>query len=423
MQEQTVPGDSNKGVQEHDRDITSDRRRVTHLNLCTTCRTRETGVPDCTSSQTCGATTVRANVHERPSHHRTSGSKCSLARQSHESGRLCTSSGWSPGAGHGRCAGRGPGRPRPPSCALFVPACVVPPIVAARDGDPRTPAEAIARSPRRARPRGRRVGGVRRGCAGRGHPGHDRGRAPAAAAPPSRTRRAQGRCRRRPTPATEARSAVRRGRQVAAEDPVLGDAQPQPPARVAVHVRALGDRGARGRVGPLGVGAQDYGVCASCHGASGEGGVGRQFSEGEVEKTFPHIEDQLRFVYFGTAEYNIAGVPTTATPTARVARTSPARWGRCRRRAPRPAATSPTTRSSPWSATSATRSAAPTRRATSTSRSSRTGARTSRRSIDALESGNTSLAALAEAGVLDAEGEPIEIMPIGDTPVEGSPPG
>ena len=49
------------------------RSEPSSRHLCTTCRTRETGVPDCTSSQTCGATTVRANVHERPSHHRTDG--------------------------------------------------------------------------------------------------------------------------------------------------------------------------------------------------------------------------------------------------------------------------------------------------------------------------------------------------------------
>ena len=42
--------------------------------------------------------------------------------------------------------------------------------------------------------------------------------------------------------------------------------------------------------------------CAVCHGAGGEGGVGRPFADGEVLETFPHIEDQLRFVYFGTAQ-------------------------------------------------------------------------------------------------------------------------
>ena len=66
--------------------------------------------------------------------------------------------------------------------------------------------------------------------------------------------------------------------------------------------------------GPLGVGAEVYGSCQSCHGANGEGGVGRPFAGGEVLATFPHIEDQLRFVYFGTAEYNIAGVEIYGNP-------------------------------------------------------------------------------------------------------------
>jgi hypothetical protein len=66
--------------------------------------------------------------------------------------------------------------------------------------------------------------------------------------------------------------------------------------------------------GPLGIGAETYSACASCHGTNGEGGVGRQFSEGEVLKTFPHIEDQLRFVYFGTENYNVEGVEIYGNP-------------------------------------------------------------------------------------------------------------
>jgi len=66
--------------------------------------------------------------------------------------------------------------------------------------------------------------------------------------------------------------------------------------------------------GPLGVGAETYSACASCHGTNGEGGVGRQFSEGEVLKTFPHIEDQLRFVYFGTENYNVEDVEIYGNP-------------------------------------------------------------------------------------------------------------
>src|SRR5262249_49378301 len=36
--------------------------------------------------------------------------------------------------------------------------------------------------------------------------------------------------------------------------------------------------------------------CASCHGGSGEGGVGRKLKDGEVLKTFPNIEQQMEFV-------------------------------------------------------------------------------------------------------------------------------
>lgn len=60
--------------------------------------------------------------------------------------------------------------------------------------------------------------------------------------------------------------------------------------------------------GPMGEGAEVYGNCSSCHGGSGEGGSGRPLHDGEVNLTFPNIEDQLRFVYFGTANYNAEGI-------------------------------------------------------------------------------------------------------------------
>jgi mono/diheme cytochrome c family protein len=66
--------------------------------------------------------------------------------------------------------------------------------------------------------------------------------------------------------------------------------------------------------GPMGVGTEQYGNCSSCHGGGGEGGAGRQLNEGEVDKTFPHIEDQIRFVYFGTEQYNLAGVTIYGDP-------------------------------------------------------------------------------------------------------------
>ncbi len=66
--------------------------------------------------------------------------------------------------------------------------------------------------------------------------------------------------------------------------------------------------------GPIGVGAEVYGNCASCHGANGGGGVGYAFSGGEVLQTFPNIEDQIRYVYFGTEGYNAADVAIYGNP-------------------------------------------------------------------------------------------------------------
>jgi mono/diheme cytochrome c family protein len=66
--------------------------------------------------------------------------------------------------------------------------------------------------------------------------------------------------------------------------------------------------------GPLGMGAEVYGGCAGCHGAAGGGGAGYAFAGGEVLKTFPHIEDQIRYVYHGTQGYNLAGVEIYGNP-------------------------------------------------------------------------------------------------------------
>ena len=80
-----------------------------------------------------------------------------------------------------------------------------------------------------------------------------------------------------------------------------------------MYVRALTD-GGEVEAGPLGEGAEVYSNCASCHGAGGGGGVGYAFAGGEVLKTFPHIEDQIRYVYYGTEGYNIAGVDIYGNP-------------------------------------------------------------------------------------------------------------
>lgn len=66
--------------------------------------------------------------------------------------------------------------------------------------------------------------------------------------------------------------------------------------------------------GPLGLGAEIYNNCASCHGAGGGGGVGYAFTDGEVYETFPRIEDQIRYVYYGTEGYNLAGIEIYGNP-------------------------------------------------------------------------------------------------------------
>jgi mono/diheme cytochrome c family protein len=66
--------------------------------------------------------------------------------------------------------------------------------------------------------------------------------------------------------------------------------------------------------GPIGIGAEIFSSCASCHGAEGGGGVGYAFAGGEVLKTFPHIEDQIRYVYYGTEGYNAADVEIYGNP-------------------------------------------------------------------------------------------------------------
>lgn len=66
--------------------------------------------------------------------------------------------------------------------------------------------------------------------------------------------------------------------------------------------------------GPMGLGAEVYSNCASCHGGAGGGGVGYAFSGGEVLATYPNIEDQIRFVYYGTGEYVLAGIEVPGDP-------------------------------------------------------------------------------------------------------------
>ena len=80
-----------------------------------------------------------------------------------------------------------------------------------------------------------------------------------------------------------------------------------------MYVRSVQDHPVK-VVGPRSSGAAVYGKCAGCHGAEGGGGAGRQLSNGEVLKTFPAIEDQLRWLEFGTEKYKAAGIAIYGNP-------------------------------------------------------------------------------------------------------------
>jgi len=131
------------------------------------------------------------------------------------------------------------------------------------------------------------------------------------------------------TPATPAPRA-------AAPEPVVAQAKPDPayvkaaktrnkipgwamltlgllPIFLFMYVRGLQPQKAEAS-GPIAMGIETYGGCASCHGADGGGGAGRVFKGGEALKTFPHIEDMLNWVYAGTEAFSAAGVPTYGDP-------------------------------------------------------------------------------------------------------------
>ncbi|MEO7398406.1 MAG: c-type cytochrome [Ilumatobacteraceae bacterium] len=67
--------------------------------------------------------------------------------------------------------------------------------------------------------------------------------------------------------------------------------------------------------GPLGDGAGVFASCATCHGATGGGGVGRPFLAGQSVKTFPHIEDQLNLVYVGSKAFADANLGPYGDPS------------------------------------------------------------------------------------------------------------
>ena len=58
------------------------------------------------------------------------------------------------------------------------------------------------------------------------------------------------------------------------------------PIFLFMYVRGLQPQKAEAS-GPIAIGIENYGACASCHGADGGGGAGRVLKDGESLKTFP----------------------------------------------------------------------------------------------------------------------------------------
>jgi mono/diheme cytochrome c family protein len=59
--------------------------------------------------------------------------------------------------------------------------------------------------------------------------------------------------------------------------------------------------------GPLAEGSQVYASCATCHGTDGGGGYGYPFVNNALWLTFPTIEQQITYVYYGTK--GVKGLP------------------------------------------------------------------------------------------------------------------
>ncbi len=70
-------------------------------------------------------------------------------------------------------------------------------------------------------------------------------------------------------------------------------------------------------IGPLGEGAKVYSAnCVGCHqpGGAGVAGGAYGFTDASAITTFPHIEDQLRWVHLGSPAYVTAGVKIAGDP-------------------------------------------------------------------------------------------------------------
>lgn len=134
------------------------------------------------------------------------------------------------------------------------------------------------------------------------------------------------------TPATTTSSAPAKAEQAPAPKPVVADppyvvaAKSRKkipfwamaglallPAWAALYLIAL-KPAEKVLAGPMSIGETVFGTCAGCHGANGAGGAGRILYQGEVMKTFPHIEDMLNFVYNGSQKYVADGIKQYGNP-------------------------------------------------------------------------------------------------------------
>ena len=76
---------------------------------------------------------------------------------------------------------------------------------------------------------------------------------------------------------------------------------------VLLFTNGNGGGSSSGSGGGASTGAQLFAAnCATCHGADGQGAVGPQLA-GQVTKSFPNIEDQIKFVSEGSG-----GMPSFA---------------------------------------------------------------------------------------------------------------
>lgn len=85
----------------------------------------------------------------------------------------------------------------------------------------------------------------------------------------------------------------------------------------AVMYMTTNDPESAKELGPVELGAEQYGACAACHGGAGGGGVGPAFTGGAILESFPLPAEQVRWVLLGTSGYEAEGTATygaTAKP-------------------------------------------------------------------------------------------------------------